>query len=58
MEEGHTVDRSHGWTIRWVEGPAEKSSWKALQQQDTDCRSFNVATYRCQRCGYLESYAG
>jgi hypothetical protein len=57
MEEGHMVDRGHGWTIRWVQGALEKSFWKALKQQNTDRRSISVATYRCLSCGFLESYA-
>jgi len=60
MDEGYIVDHSHQFGSRtvslWVEGPPEKCIWMGLKIADR--RSFSVATFRCQRCGFLESYAG
>ena len=58
MDEGYIVDHTH-WNARtvsqWVEGPPERSIWSGLKIADR--RSFSVATFRCQSCGFLESYA-
>ena len=59
MDEGYMVDHTHGGSRTvslWVEGPPERSIWMGLKIADR--RSFSVATFRCQRCGFLESYAG
>ena len=59
MDEGYMVDHTHGGSrtvSHWVEGPPERSIWMGLKIADR--RSFSVATFRCQRCGFLESYAG
>ena len=59
MDEGYIVDHTHGGSrtvSHWVEGPPERSIWMGLKIADR--RSFSVATFRCQRCGFLESYAG
>ena len=59
MDEGYIVDHAHynaRMVSHWVEGPPERSFWTGLKI--TDRRSFTVATFRCQRCGFLESYAG
>jgi hypothetical protein len=40
---------------QWVEGAPEKSVWTGLK---TTARAvLPVTTYRCEGCGYLESYA-
>jgi len=59
MDEGYIVDHTHGGSrtvSHWVEGAPERSIWMGLKIADR--RSFSVATFRCQRCGFLESYAG
>lgn len=58
MSEGFVVDRGHGNGLsqqKWVEGEPVKSFWFGLNTKDRD--KFQVQTYRCDRCGYLESYA-
>jgi hypothetical protein len=39
----------------WVEGAPEKSFWQGLATSKR--RVLPIATWRCERCGYLESYA-
>ena len=40
---------------KWVAGLPRKSIWTGLKLRGLD--QVEVATYRCRRCGYLESYA-
>lgn len=58
MQEGFVMDRGHysfPAEQQWVEGEAQTSFWTGLK---TDGRQqFKVETYRCERCGRLESYA-
>ena len=39
----------------WVEGSPEKSFWTGLSLKGR--KMIEVQTYRCHRCGFLESYA-
>ena len=57
MEEGFIADSTYGATVvpRWVAGPPEQSFWRGTKTDGKDKHS--VVTYRCPRCGYLESYA-
>lgn len=58
MEPGYVMDRgghNAGLVPQWVEGAPEKSFWTGLKTKDRDV--LPVTTYRCERCGYLESYA-
>ena len=58
MEAGITLDAGHGGELRvqqWVGGPPERSFWFGLKTKGKE--SFSVRTFRCTRCGYLESYA-
>ncbi|MDQ6612087.1 MAG: hypothetical protein M3Y64_06615 [Gemmatimonadota bacterium] len=58
MENGLVIDQSQaGITIdqQWMEGTAERSIWTGLKTKGK--HRFHVVTYRCQNCGYLESYA-
>ena len=58
MEEGVTIDKGHGGersVSEWLEGPPERSFWSGLKTKGKD--KFSVKTFRCPRCGYLESYA-
>lgn len=57
MEEGFVVDYGYG-SVRpsdWVEGEPVKSFWYGTKIADK--KQFRVETYRCVRCGFLESYA-
>jgi len=40
---------------KWIEGEPAKSFWFGLKTSDRD--KYAITTYRCDRCGYLESYA-
>jgi len=55
MEVGFIPEMGFGG-IRsmWVEGLPEKG-WSALKVKRR--RTFEIATYRCTSCGYLEGYA-
>ncbi len=57
MAVGFIVDEGHGTrTIpKWVAGAPEKSIWTGLKLRGRE--KLDVATYRCGRCGFLESYA-
>jgi hypothetical protein len=58
MEPGYLVDQGHGGAMavpKWVAGLPKKSIWTGLKLRGLD--QIEVATYRCRRCGYLESYA-
>lgn len=39
----------------WAEGPPEKSFWTGLKLKGKE--KLRVATYRCPKCGLLQSYA-
>lgn len=58
MSMGLMLDRADynvGTVPQWVEGMPEKSFWTGLKTKGKE--SYSVMTYRCDRCGYLESYA-
>ena len=58
MESGFVADKNdHNSfaTQAWVEGVPERSFWSGLKI--TNREVFVVSTFRCERCGYLESYA-
>ena len=58
MEEGFIMDLGHYNTrtvSQWVEGEPERSIWTGLKTKDRD--KYQVTTYRCVSCGFLESYA-
>jgi hypothetical protein len=57
MERGYILDESYGsrTVSHWVLGEPEPSMWTGLKIRGED--KLEVATYRCRRCGYLESYA-
>lgn len=58
MEEGFLMDRGDHHAINpahWVEGAPEPSFWRRTKTRGKD--TYRVATYRCERCGFLESYA-
>jgi hypothetical protein len=57
MEPGFTIDEGYGTRTvpKWVAGEPRKSIWTGLKLRGR--QKLDVATYRCRRCGYLESYA-
>jgi hypothetical protein len=58
MEEGFVLDRGdHSMPDlqAWIEGVPERSRWTGIKTKGR--QSYPVKTYRCDRCGYLESYA-
>ena len=58
MEPGFMIDRGdhHSKEVQtWVEGQPERSFWLGLKTKGRE--QLPVRTYRCERCGYLESYA-
>jgi hypothetical protein len=57
MEEGFMLDRTYGAQLpsQWVEGEPEKSFWFGTRTAGREI--LRVTTYRCRKCGYLESYA-
>ena len=57
MDEGFIKDQTHGAVLasKWVEGPPEKSFWRGIKTRRK--KQVQVMTYRCSKCGYLESYA-
>lgn len=57
MAEGFIVDHTHGGASvsAWVEGEPRKSFWVGLKLGGTT--PIDISTWRCRRCGLLESYA-
>ena len=59
MERGFLVDHAHGASTiaapEWAEGLAERSFWTGVKMSGRERR--RVETFRCESCGYLESYA-
>jgi predicted nucleic-acid-binding Zn-ribbon protein len=58
MEQGIVLDHTYGGVTKteWIEG-APKFSWWTGLQVPRDAPHFAVITYRCPKCGYMESYA-
>ena len=58
MSEGYLLDihQNVGRSVAaWVEGAPEKSIWVGLKLANR--AKLAVQTWRCGRCGFLESYA-
>jgi len=57
MSGGYVVDQGHGTmsVTSWREGEPKKSIWVGLKLGGT--KPIEITTWRCRRCGYLESYA-
>ncbi len=59
FEQGFTLDQAHNNQSRqaaWIEGKPERSFWTGLATKGRV--QHMIVTYRCGRCGFLESYAG
>ena len=57
MEPGYVIDEGYGTrtVANWVAGVPDRSMWTGLKLRGKD--KLAITTYRCRRCGYLESYA-
>jgi hypothetical protein len=58
MERGLVADRGHAQALHepsWIEGRPERSFITGLKTKGK--ARHVVLTFRCTRCGYLESYA-
>jgi hypothetical protein len=57
MEPGFVLDQTYGAMAQsdWVAGKPERSFWTGLTVKGRE--RLPVTTYRCPKCGYLESYA-
>ncbi len=58
MEPGLLLDRGDHNSLNtpeWLEGEPEKSFWTGLKTKGKE--RLAVRTFRCPKCGYLESYA-
>ena len=57
MSEGFLRDHTYGASMvtEWVAGPPERSPLRGVKAGDR--MHLRVIVYRCELCGYLESYA-
>jgi hypothetical protein len=59
MDAGFLLDKSYSdsyfSSTEWAEGAPESSFWSGLKVKGRE--RYPVTTFRCDRCGYLESYA-
>ena len=57
MVQGFVADFANGSVIvsTWVEGPPKKAFWTTTKIEPR--KKLPVATFRCSKCGFLESYA-
>jgi hypothetical protein len=59
MEQGFVIDMrqpGHDTIEQWIEGLPKYNKWLG-GLNTSDKRVLPIRTYRCVRCGYLESYA-
>lgn len=56
MAEGFIITEQSGMAAvsGWSEGPPRKGWWGYIKKPG---KSIPIATWRCQRCGFLENYA-
>ena len=57
MEPGFVLDQADGGMAQsaWVDGAPVPSIWTGLKLKGH--QRLPVKTYRCTKCGFLESYA-
>lgn len=58
MDKGFLVDHTDYASARvetWVEGGPTQSFWTGIKLGER--KQLPVTTFRCGKCGYLESYA-
>ena len=58
MSRGYVADRTRDGAkaSTWIEGEPQTSFWKGVTVPKGN-RQLDIATWRCERCGLLESYA-
>ena len=56
LDEGSSYDAANLRASRWVAGEPERSFW-AGGLKTKDRAIFQVHSFRCSDCGFLESYA-
>jgi len=56
MEAGFTIERDQGAAApaRWADGPPT-AGWFGVKMKGK--KQWPIETYRCVKCGFLESYA-
>ena len=64
MVRGYTIDQSHQLVFlgQWAKGAPKKGWWfltpiKNLIKLPESSQTISIGTFRCQTCGFLESYA-
>lgn len=59
METGYIVDQGYGkvTVAQWFAGEPERRTWMGGGLKLRGKAALDVTTWRCRRCGYLESYA-
>jgi hypothetical protein len=57
MADGFIVDEGYGHyaVSTWHPGQPRKSIWTGIKRSKAE--QLKISTRRCERCGYLESYA-
>jgi predicted Zn-ribbon and HTH transcriptional regulator len=57
MEEGFVLDNAHAARLQseWVQGAPEEGWFGNVKLKGR--LQLSIATFRCPKCGYLESYA-
>ena len=57
MQEGFILDAAQNEhkVSRWIAGKPESSFWTGTKTKGKD--QYRIQSFRCSRCGYLESYA-
>lgn len=57
MSAGFIFDEGYGTygVSKWQPGAPKKSIWTGIKRRKAD--QLNITTHRCDRCGFLESYA-
>jgi len=57
MAQGFVMDYTHGGRLvsQWAEGAPHKSFWFATKVPEG--KVIPIGTFRCNACGFLESYA-
>jgi len=57
MQEGFILDATEGAYLvsRWIAGKPEVSRWTGAKIKAKE--QHQIQSFRCTKCGYLESYA-
>jgi len=57
MDAGYSIAKTNKVKSipKWAPGQPVKSIWTGFKVKNADLK--DITTYRCRRCGYLESYA-